>query len=252
MKIIALIQARMGSTRLPGKIMKTVDSKPMISLLLERLSEVKKIDKVVIATSNRVENDHFIDYLKQIEVDFFRGSEHDVLDRFYNAAKAFRADMIVRITADCPLVDPKLIDDIIDFALKNKKDYCSNVIPPTYPDGQDVEIFTYGSLEKCWNEATIKSDREHVTTYIRKNATHNGKNLFSSINYPHSENLSHIRMTVDEPEDLDCISHLTRVLGRSSTWTNYTNYIIEHPNEFKNQSIRRGMGYLKSLQQDSK
>jgi len=252
MKIILLIQARMGSTRLPGKVMKLVNGKPMISLLLERVSNVKNISKVIVTTSEQPENDILVDYVKEVGGDFFRGSENDVLDRFYRAAKVFKGDMIVRITADCPLLDPQLIDDIIDFALKNKKDYCSNVIPPTFPDGQDVEVFTFASLEKCWKEATLKSDREHVTTYIRKNASHNNKDLFSSINYTYTKNISHIRMTVDEPDDLDCISNLVRVLGRDAQWTLYTDYIINHQDEFKNQSIKRGVGYLKSLQQDLK
>ena len=147
MKTIILVQARMSSTRLPGKVMKLIKGEPMIGVLLGRLKKVKNADQIIVSTSTDKKNDVLVEYLKSKKIAFFRGSEEDVLDRYYKSAIKFNGEIIVRITADCPLVDPALITDLINFARKSEKDYCSNIIPPTYPDGQDIEVFTFKALK---------------------------------------------------------------------------------------------------------
>ena len=142
MKIIALVQARIGSTRLPGKVLKKIVNRPVIDLLLTRLSESKKIDQIVVATSKNTKDDTLKDVVESLGYDCFRGSEDDVLDRYYQAAKEAEADSVVRITGDCPLIDPAIVDEVIDRYRKNGVDYASNFTPPTFPDGLDTEVFT--------------------------------------------------------------------------------------------------------------
>ena len=137
--VLAIVQARMSSTRLPGKVLKKLDREPLIKILFQRLSRSKMIDKIILATSASEENDVLEDYVKSLGYEVYRGSEDDVLDRFYGAAQKHQPETIVRITGDCPIIDPQLVDDIIDLYQENKIDYVSNTDPPTYPDGLDTE-----------------------------------------------------------------------------------------------------------------
>ena len=162
--VIAIIQARMGSTRLPGKVLKRIDGRPMLSYLLDRVLKSTKIDKVIIATSILAIDDPIEDHCKEYGVDCFRGSENDVLSRYYECAKKYNADVIVRLTADCPLADPNVIDDVIKIFECNNVDYCANTVPvSTFPDGTDVEVFSMNALEKAFNEVKDPHFREHVT-----------------------------------------------------------------------------------------
>jgi glutamate-1-semialdehyde 2,1-aminomutase len=202
MKVIAIVQARMGSTRFPGKVLKSIVGMPMIELLLNRLSESKELDEVVLATSNEKNNEKLIALVQSLGYRCTIGSENDVLNRYYESAKSIETDAIVRITGDCPLVDPKLVDKcIIDFKNSNV-DYYSNTDPLTFPDGLDVEIISFDSLERANNEALSKFDREHVTPYIRNSKS------FSRSSLKCNENLSHERWTVDEPEDLIVVTNI--------------------------------------------
>ena len=193
-KIVAIVQARMGSSRLPNKVLKKLLGKSVIEILLARLSQSKLINEIYVATQN-IENDKLCDEINSLGYKFIRGSETDVLERFNMAAKATSADIIVRITGDCPIIDPKIVDSVIDLFLKHDVDYASNVDPPTFPDGLDVEVFTKHALEIAHLNANTSFDREHVTPYIR-----NGN--FTKINLAYNENLSNLRFTLDEPEDL--------------------------------------------------
>ena len=163
-----LIQARIGSTRLPGKCLKEVLGKPVLWLLCERLKFSKYIDEVIILTTEKEADDVIMDFCLKNEIRFFRGSESDVLDRYYQAAKKFNVDPIVRITSDCPLIDPQVSDSIIRYYLdeSNKFDFVSNNHPPTFPDGLDTEVFSFNALEKAWMNARKPHEREHVTPYI--------------------------------------------------------------------------------------
>ena len=201
MRIVAIIQARMGSVRLPNKVMRKINNVPMIELLLSRISQSKMIDKVVIATTYNSKDRELVKYLHKIGYSCEKGSETDVLSRYIKVAKLHKANVIVRITGDCPLVDSELVDQCIKKYLDSKVDYCSNINPPTYPDGLDVEVFSLNALMKSI-ETKEKYDREHVTPYIKNS----GK--FSIYNVYNKENYSMLRWTVDEMDDFEVIKNI--------------------------------------------
>tara|TARA_Y200000002_G_C22612399_1_gene634423 strand:+ start:33 stop:743 length:711 start_codon:yes stop_codon:yes gene_type:complete len=201
-KTAIIIQARMGSTRLPGKIMKKILNKPMIEYLIERASKSKMIDDIIVATSDTKENKELVDFLKAKSVKYFIGDENDVLSRYYYTAKKFNIDNIIRVTADCPLIDATIIDDTVKKYYKDKVDYASNIFPRSFPKGLDTEIFSFNSIEKAFNEANSLYDREHVTPYIRES----GKFDISNISY--EKDYSYLRLTVDWEEDFKLISKI--------------------------------------------
>ena len=168
MKVLALVQARMGSTRLPNKVMREVGGIPLIELLLTRLSQSKAINQIVVATSIDAKNLPLVNHVSSLGYQSFQGSEQDVLERFYLAAQQFAGDIIIRITGDCPLIDPQLVDEAIQKFQECEVDYLCNSNPPTFPDGLDIEVFSFSSLEHAYNEANAPSEREHVTPYIRE------------------------------------------------------------------------------------
>ncbi len=250
LRTILVTQARSGSTRLPGKILKEVGEKSLLQIHLERLSKCFKVSQIIVATTDKEED--LIIHDKAIEWGFNaeRGSESDVLDRFYQAVKDKNADWIVRVTSDCPLLDPALVDKVITFVQENDKDYGSNGFIENFPDGQDVEVFKFSALEQAWKNAKMQSEREHVTPYIRNNSDYFGADIFSAINYPCESDFSKIRMTVDEPRDFDLIELIINKLGTDKTWLEYTNYIIENNLTKINDQIIRNEGLLKSLKED--
>ena len=204
MKIVAIIQARMGSTRLPGKVLKKIVGIPAIEILLARLSRSELISEICVATSHNIENDQLCDAIEKIGYRVIRGSETDVLQRFCDAAEATSADIIVRITGDCPVVDPKLVDKVIELYLNADTDYASNIDPPTFPDGLDVEVFGRRSLEDANLGALSNFEREHVTPFIR-----NGN--FKKLNLRNIHDTSELRLTLDEPEDLTLLQKVFEI-----------------------------------------
>lgn len=250
LKTLLITQARSGSTRLPGKVLRTIGGKTLLQLHLERLSRCKNVSAMLVATTTEPSDEAI--YNKSIEWGYrsYRGSEDDVLDRFYQAAKPLQPEWIVRVTSDCPLLDPALVDDVIAFAQQNNVDYCSNTLQELFPDGQDTEVFRFSALEKVWKEAAKKSDREHVTPYIKSNSSALGGTLFTSVNYPCEADFSKIRMTVDERQDFELIERLVNDLGTDRTWKEYTLHIINHGLATINEGIVRNAGYLKSLKND--
>lgn len=200
MTTIAVVQARVGSSRFPGKVMQMVEGKPMIEILVARLSLSEEIDRIVVATSDNPNNDGMVAHLRSIGCEVYRGSEDDVLDRFYHAAgEAEDDDVIVRITGDCPLVDAQVVDAVVRLARNSGVDYASNVQPPTFPDGIDVEALTYAALKETWQNALERADREHVTLYTRQSGR------FETANLANDVDVSDRRWTVDVPEDLDVV-----------------------------------------------
>lgn len=195
MKIVAIVQARMGSTRLPNKVMKPIGGVPMIELLISRLALAREVDQIIVATSVDERNLPLVRHVRNLGYVCEQGSENDVLDRYVQAAKAHQADAVVRITGDCPIVDPALVDEVIRRFKLSNVDYFSNTNPPTYPDGMDIEVFKFKALEKASQETNDLFDREHVTPYLRNpdkykiGSMHNG------------EDLSGFRWTVDELSD---------------------------------------------------
>ena len=223
---IIITQARTGSTRLPGKVLMKVNEQELLYIHLERLKKSKLKDRVIVATTLNMEDDQIADVCDKWGIPSFRGSENDVLDRFYQCAKDLKPKWVVRVTSDCPLIDPALVDAVISCAQTNNVDYCSNGLIENFPDGQDVEVFKFSALEKAWENAKLNSEREHVTPYIRMNANFNGGSQFTAINFPCVRDYSKIRMTVDERKDFDLIKVLIEKLGTNETWTNYVDYII--------------------------
>lgn len=239
MKVVAIVQARMGSTRLPNKVMRSIVGLPMIELLLKRLSKAKEVDQIVVATSIDPRNEPLVERVKQLGYACEQGSEKDVLSRYLQAAEAHHADVIVRITGDCPLVDPELVDTVISAFKANPVDYFSNVSPATYPDGLDIEVFTLKALQRSAQESDSEYDHEHVTPYIRNQLS------FSKSSIQHNEDLSALRWTVDELEDLQVITHIFEHFAPDIhfSWLEVLELQKNKPELFlSNQTIKRNEG----------
>lgn len=208
--IVAIVQARMTSTRLPGKVMKDILGKPMLGHLIERLKISKLINDIVIATPKK--NNPIIKLTHEYLVKSFMGSEYDVLDRYFQAAKLYQASVIVRITADCPLIDPQIVDRVIKYYLdsKRKLDYVSNALIRSYPRGLDTEVFSFNSLETAWRQARESYQREHVTPYIYENPKR-----FRLGNVKSKIDLSYMRWTVDEERDLQFVREIYKRLYKN-------------------------------------
>ena len=197
MKIVAIIQARMGSTRLPGKVLKDLGGETVLARVVARVRRSQEIGEVVIATTREPEDDAIVEECRRLSVRVFRGEGHDVLDRYYQTAKEEKAEAIVRITSDCPLIEPEITDATIRAFLDRRPDYASNVLERTYPRGLDTEIMTWNALSRSWREAQAPYQREHVTPYIYESA---GK--FTLVSFKGDIDYSSHRWTLDQPEDL--------------------------------------------------
>ena len=200
MKIVAIVQARLGSIRFPNKVLKKISETTLIEILLKRLSKSKLIDQIIVATSINKKNRFLVEHVESLGFVCNQGSEQDVLDRYLKTAEKYKADVIVRITGDCPLVDADLVDECIEKFKEANIDYFSNTIKPTFPDGLDVEVIKFSALKKAAEDSVIASHREHVTSYIKE------KKEFSKKNFYNDEDLSNLRWTVDVQEDFDVIS----------------------------------------------
>jgi spore coat polysaccharide biosynthesis protein SpsF len=251
LETILVTQARTSSSRLPGKVLKEIDGKSLLQIHLDRLKQCSKVSKIIVATTINDEDEIIYVKAKKWGFEASRGSEENVLDRFYQAVKDKHADWIVRVTSDCPLLDPKLVDDIITYAQNHGYDYVSNGLIERFPDGQDVEVFKFSALKMAWQNAKLVSELEHVTPYIINNSDVKGGELFKAYNYPCEQNFSHIRMTVDEPRDFDLMECLIQKSGTEKTWLEYTNYMIENDLIKMNDQIIRNEGLLKSLNEDT-
>ena len=250
MNTIVISQARMASSRLPGKVLKEINGLALLQIHLQRLKKCKRISEIIVATSLQEEDDIILTKVSQWGFKVFRGSETDVLDRFFQAVRLKRPKWIVRVTSDCPLIDPVLVDQVIDFVKKSDKDYGSNTLLEEYPDGQDIEVFKFSALEAAWNNAKLLSEREHVTPFIRNNSDYKGGSLYSSINYPCDADYSKVRMTVDEIEDFELIEVLVKDLGVDRSWKEYADYILQKRLFQLNGSINRNEGLIKSMRND--
>jgi len=250
MKILAILQARMTSSRLPGKILKSILGKPMIYREIERIRRSRKIDALVLATSNESSDDVVETLCKEENLTVFRGDRDDVLDRFYQAATSHRGDVIVRLTGDCPLIDPQIIDHVISTYLNGAYDYVSNTLQPTYPDGLDVEVFSLSCLETAWKEAKRGFHREHVTQFI---VSQPGR--FKMTNVTNPTDLSALRWTVDEPADFDVV---TEIYGKlfpikpAFTMNDVLSLLEASPYlKTKNACFERNEGLKKSIREDN-
>lgn len=246
-KVVAIIQARMGATRLPGKVLAEIAGRPMLWHVVNRVRIARSVDKVVVATSNRSSDDAVAEFCVQNDIEFFRGSETDVLDRFYQTAKHFNADVVVRITADCPLIDPQVVDIVVSTYLEGGYDYVTNTLRYTYPNGMDVEVFSFAALEKAWREARLPAEREHVTPYLRASGR------FRVFNVENEADLSkrNLRWTVDEPADLEFVRAVYARLGGDKQpfgLSDILELLDKEPDLMQiNSGIIRNEGYYKSL-----
>jgi glutamate-1-semialdehyde 2,1-aminomutase len=239
MKVVAIVQARMGSTRLPNKVMKLIKRTPMIELLLARLARATEVDEIVLATSEDPRNQPLIDHVAGLGYRCWQGSENDVLDRYLQAARGAGADVVVRITGDCPLIDPALVDEVIRHFKVSAADYCSNTNPPTYPDGLDVEVFTVAALERAARETDKSHDHEHVTPYLKDPAR------FRQAHVSAAEDHSTSRWTVDEAADFAVVeavfSHFAPDVHFN--WTSVLEVERSQPNLFApNKELIRNEG----------
>ncbi len=247
MSIDCIIQARMGSTRLPAKVLMEIEGKSILLYCLEQASKSKLINKIIVASTINQNDEILIEKVKNYGYDVFAGSEDDVLDRYYQAAKKFGTKVIVRLTSDCPLIDPQIMDNVIKTFQEIKCDYCSNVQPPTFPDGYDVEVFSFKALERAWKETKLMSEREHVTPFLWKN-----NKKFKIVNVENDEDLSHLRITVDEKEDFILIEEIIKKIKKSPIYLkDILKLFKEEPELLKiNSKYARNEGYAKSILED--
>jgi len=202
--ILGIVQARMSSTRLPGKVLKEILGVPMLLIMMDRVLESKQLTHVVIATSKDKTDDPIERFCRLYKFPFYRGSLYDVLDRFYQVAQIYEPDHIVRMTADCPLIDPTIIDKTVEYHIRGNYDFTQIV---GFPDGLDVEVMTNHSLTKAWKEGCSSYEREHVTPYFKFNPS-----LFRIGNYRNNKDLSRVKLSVDTPEDFEKVSKIIEEL----------------------------------------
>jgi len=241
MKVVAIVQARMGSTRLPNKVMRPIMGVPMIELLLARLAKAAQIDEIVLATSTDERNQLLVQHVSNLGYRCVQGSEHDVLDRYWAAAQLVQADVVVRITGDCPLIDSVLVDKVIEEFKLAGVDYVSNTSPASYPDGLDVEVFSVEALGRAWRESQNPFDREHVTPYLRK------PGYFKTAAVINDVDLSDYRWTVDEISDFEVVSAVYEYFTPDIyfSWTDVRDLQQAKPSIFAaNQQLCRNEGAL--------
>lgn len=255
MKILAITQARYGSTRLPAKILKEVNGQTLLEIHLLRILQSKSIDKLKIATTDEEGSRYIVAVADKVGVEYHKGSVEDVLTRFYDTAAPEKPDYVLRFTSDCPLIDPSVIDSVIKFCIDGDYDYASTD-PETFPDGLDTEVMKFSAIEKAFKEANMTSEREHVTPFIWKNGTDKGGTLFKTGRYVNPEgefNANDNRITIDEPEDFEVIKALIQNMGIDKTWKDYFDFLCDHP-EIKslNSMYKSNEGYEKSIKNDKK
>jgi spore coat polysaccharide biosynthesis protein SpsF len=227
----------MGSTRLPGKVLKDIGGKTMLARVVNRLRQASFLDQVVVATTDRSADDAIVDECKRMEVAVFRGSEQDVLDRYFQAAQAHQSEAVVRISADCPLIDPEVVDQVVGVFRQEKPDYASNTLQRTFPRGLDTEVMTFASLQRAWQQACLPYQRVHVTPYIYQN-----RGFFRLRRVINERDLSCHRWTVDTAEDLELIRAIYGgfVGSESFRWTEILTLLDQHPDWFElNKHIRQ-------------
>jgi spore coat polysaccharide biosynthesis protein SpsF len=214
MKIVAIVQARMGSTRLPGKVLLDLCGTSVLRRVTCRVRLCRLIDEVMIATTTCSADEAIVEEAQHLGVGIFRGDELDVLDRYYRAAKMRNADVIVRITSDCPLIDPEITGETIKRFLAEKPDYASNALERTYPRGLDTEVMMFEAVERAWREAAAPYQRAHVTPYLYENP-----HLFTLLSVKSSINYSQHRWTLDTAEDLEFLRRIYQLLGGKPNFT---------------------------------
>ncbi len=255
MKIVAIIQARMGSKRLPSKVLMPVLGKPLLGWMLDRVATCIEVDEIIIATTTDPRDDVIATFAQNVDCKLYRGSEDDVLDRYYQAACMVMPDAVVRLTADCPLLDPRILDSLIQEYVGNQLDFLSNSEPPpsSWPDGMDVSIVRFAALKNAWEKALKPSEREHVTFYFWNNSQ-----AFRCKRVDHVPNLSNYRVTIDYPEDFEVlkaiIEHFYKNLSsdvKCVSMYEIIDYLAANPDIFGlNARYKHGVGWIPALERD--
>ena len=250
-KTAAVLQVRTGSSRLPGKALRLLAGAPMLERQIERVRRARRLDELIIATSTRGDDDPIAALCARVGVRCHRGSLEDVLDRVHAAAALAAPSHVVRLTGDCPLADPQLIDRVVAFCIEGGYDYASNTVEPTFPDGLDVEAMRFEALATAWREARLGSEREHVTPFLYKNAQR-----FRTGSFKAARDLSHLRWTVDEPDDLALAERIYGELYAQNPAfsTHDVLALLERIPELKTLNTRheRNAGYRQSLARDAR
>jgi glutamate-1-semialdehyde 2,1-aminomutase/spore coat polysaccharide biosynthesis protein SpsF len=246
MKKVAIIQARMGSTRFPGKVLEPLLDKPILAWVVNAAQNIPTIDEVIVATSVTEADQAIVKWCEKMDVRVFQGSEEDVLSRYYEAASFFKADVVMRITADCPLLDPMIAGQVLHLVSQGHADYASNALPPTWPDGLDCEAFTFKALEYAHKNGSRQSDREHVTPFI-----HNNQKLFKTLNVSSPiPGLYKHRWTVDSPEDLKYLEEVLKSYGKEISTYGLLDFLA-HSKDLIQPPNKRNEGFVKSLEAES-
>lgn len=244
-----IIQARMGSTRLPGKPMLSVENdKTILYFVIKQLQSCKLVDKIIVATTTLEDDKQIANFSKHLGVDSFRGSSDNVLDRYYQCAKEYSVSTIVRIPSDKPLIDPEIVDNVVSMFMNSSYDYITNFLPnPTFPSGTEVEVFSINALKKAWEKAKIPSEKEHVTPYFT-----NHEDEFKITHIENSENLSHLRLAVDRMEDLKLVRKIvSKIKKRPILMKDIVELFSKEPELVEiNKNVNREEGSLKSLKED--
>lgn len=229
-EVTAIIQAHMGSTRLPGKVLMDLGGEPMLSRVVKRTMRAQKIDKVIVATTTKPQDEVIVDLCRSEGWLWFCGSEEDVLDRYYQTAKKYGSDIVVRITSDCPLIEPEIIDLVIDEFLKSQADYASNSFAPrTYPRGLDTEVISFAALKRAWQEDKNPAWREHVTPYIYRHP-----DKFKLCAVRNDRDYSYLRWTVDTAQDLELVRKIYEHFGNDRfSWQEVITLLQKYPEWLK-------------------
>jgi len=252
LKVVAIVQARMGSRRLPGKVLLDLAGKPMICFLLERVARSSTIDGVILATGDGSDNDRLSEITENAGFQVYRGPEDDVLSRYAQAAQYYEADIIARLTGDCPFMDPDVIDRLVTVCLKGRYDYVTNVKPPTWPDGLDVSVFTSKILNDANTEARKKSDREHVVPWMWRMTSLEGNDSYRALNIACERDLSEYRLTIDEEGDYEFMKRLVDQIGetkaQAAMFEDIMAVLLNNPElQEINSGIERDAGYKNDL-----
>lgn len=243
-KVVAIIAARMQSTRLPGKALLDIAGRPMLARVIERVQRAKTVDAIVVATTERAEDQAICNLATDMGVSCYAGSVDDVLDRYYQAAMFLRADVIVRITGDCPLLQPSIVDAVVNGLIVHGYDYFGNIAPASFPDGLDCEALTFETLKTAQKEATLPSDREHVSPYMRRNGR------FVTGNLERKPSLAHLRWCVDEQADLDFVRAVYAEMGRDDFGMADVLALLDRKPELAkiNGHLKRNASYLAQVE----
>ena len=253
MNVALITQARVGSSRLPGKVLKEINGETLLGIHLNRLISSRIVRHFVVATTTNVQDDAIEKIALESGWNCYRGSENNVLDRYYRSLPENEFEYVVRVTSDCPFVEGSIVDEVVQYTMDRHLDYCTNAIGHQYPDGIAVEVFSYQALKYSNEHATDKFDKEHVTLYMTRNSNLEGGTIFSGAEFPSNLSLGAYRVTVDKQNDFDLVEKLISQLGSKRPWMEYIDLMIKDKSLAAiNQGTIKDEGYLNALEAEKR